>query len=78
MKIAIVGAGIAGLSAGIFARQSGFEVILYEAHTIPGGNATGWKWKGYFFEGGIPFTLMTGRTAIQHLCKDTDTVFQGA
>jgi hypothetical protein len=25
--------------------------------------------------GGLPVALMTGRTAVQHLCKDTGTVF---
>jgi phytoene dehydrogenase-like protein len=27
--------------------------------------------------GGLPTALMTAREAVQHLCKDTDTVFQG-
>ena len=27
--------------------------------------------------GGLPVALTTGRTAAQHLCIDTDTVFQG-
>ncbi|TDW26017.1 phytoene dehydrogenase-like protein [Breznakia blatticola] len=53
MKVIIIGAGIAGLSAGIFARQSGFDVTIFETHTMPGGNATGWKRKGYYFEGGM-------------------------
>ncbi|RDU24119.1 phytoene desaturase family protein [Anaerosacchariphilus polymeriproducens] len=52
-KIIVVGAGIAGLSAGIYARQSGFDVTIYESHTIPGGASTGWRRKGYFFEGGL-------------------------
>jgi len=52
-KIIIVGAGVAGLSAGIYAFQSGFDVTIFEQHTIPGGNCTSWKRKGYFFEGGL-------------------------
>ena len=52
-KVIIVGAGIAGLSAGVYAAQSGFDVTIYESHLIPGGNCTGWKRKGYFFEGGL-------------------------
>ncbi len=27
--------------------------------------------------GGCPVALTTGRTAVQHLCLDTDTIFQG-
>lgn len=51
--IIIVGAGIAGLSAGIYAVQSGFEVTIYESHTIPGGASTSWRRNGYLFEGGM-------------------------
>ncbi|WP_139650623.1 phytoene desaturase family protein [Raoultibacter phocaeensis] len=52
-SIAIVGAGIAGLAAGVYARQSGFNVTVYESHTVPGGASTSWKRKGYLFEGGM-------------------------
>lgn len=52
-NVVIVGAGIAGLSAGIYALQSGFHVTVYESHTIPGGASTSWKRKGYLFEGGM-------------------------
>lgn len=52
-KVIIVGAGIAGLTAGVYAAQSGFEVIIYEHHTIPGGASTSWRRKGYLFEGGM-------------------------
>ncbi|HDP78321.1 MAG TPA: FAD-dependent oxidoreductase [Mesotoga infera] len=52
-NIVIVGAGIAGLTAGIYALQSGFDVTIYESHTIPGGASTSWRRKGYIFEGGM-------------------------
>lgn len=51
--IAIVGAGIAGLSAGIYALQSGFNATIYESHTTPGGASTSWRRNGYLFEGGM-------------------------
>jgi phytoene dehydrogenase-like protein len=57
-KVIIVGAGIAGLTAGVYALQSGFDVTIYESHTIPGGASTSWRRKGYLFEGGIHW--MTG------------------
>lgn len=50
-KIIIVGAGVAGLSAGIHAIQSGFDVTIMEMHNISGGNCTSWSRKGYLFEG---------------------------
>ena len=52
-RIAVVGAGIAGLAAGVYARQSGFDVTVFESHTIPGGASTSWSRKGYLFEGGM-------------------------
>lgn len=52
-KIVIVGAGISGLSAGVYARQSGYDVTIYESHNIPGGASTSWRRKGYLFEGGM-------------------------
>lgn len=52
-NVVIIGAGISGLTAGIYARQSGFDVTIYESHTIPGGASTSWRRKGYLFEGGM-------------------------
>ncbi len=52
-KIIIIGGGIAGLSAGIHARQYGFESVIYEKHSIVGGQCTGWDRKGYHVDGCI-------------------------
>ena len=66
-KVIIVGAGIAGLSAGIYARQSGFEATIYESHSIPGGASTSWRRKGYYFEGGLHW--LTGSSPETELFK---------
>ncbi|MDR2661703.1 MAG: NAD(P)/FAD-dependent oxidoreductase [Treponema sp.] len=52
-KVIIAGGGIAGLAAGVYAQKSGFETIIYEPNRVPGGVCTGWRRKGYFFEGGM-------------------------
>ncbi|MCL1819700.1 MAG: NAD(P)/FAD-dependent oxidoreductase [Oscillospiraceae bacterium] len=52
-KVIIIGAGIAGLSAAVYAQRSGFDVTLIESHSIVGGNCTSWKRKGYLFEGAV-------------------------
>ncbi|ABX42265.1 FAD-dependent oxidoreductase [Lachnoclostridium phytofermentans] len=52
-KVVVVGAGIAGLSAAIYAQRSGFEVTLCGQHSIVGGMCTSWRRKGYLFEGTI-------------------------
>lgn len=51
--IIIIGAGVAGLSAGIYAKRSGFDVTIFEQHAISGGMCTSWRRKGYLFEGAI-------------------------
>lgn len=57
-SVIIVGAGIAGLSAGCYARKNGFVTTIYESHKIPGGLCTAWKRKGYTFD--ISMHLVTG------------------
>lgn len=70
-KVMIVGAGIAGLTAGIYARQSGFDTTIYEAHTIPGGASTSWRRKGYLFEGGMHWlTGSSPQTALNRLWRE--------
>jgi phytoene dehydrogenase-like protein len=52
-KILIVGAGIAGLSAGIHGCRNGYSVELFEMHNQPGGLCAAWDRKGYTFDGCI-------------------------
>lgn len=49
-KIIIIGGGVAGLSAGIYARLCGFDTTIYEAHTKAGGNLTGWQRGDYHID----------------------------
>ncbi|MBN1624746.1 MAG: NAD(P)/FAD-dependent oxidoreductase [Clostridia bacterium] len=49
-KLVIIGAGIAGLSTGIYAQKSGFSSEIYEMHTLPGGVCTSWKRGDYLFD----------------------------
>jgi protoporphyrinogen oxidase len=43
MKIAIIGAGFTGLSAGLKLAKAGHEVIIFEKESIPGGLAASFK-----------------------------------
>jgi phytoene dehydrogenase-like protein len=58
-RIVIIGGGIAGLSAGIFARANGFEATILEKHTVLGGECTGWDRKGYHIDGCIHWLVGT-------------------
>jgi phytoene dehydrogenase-like protein len=46
----IIGAGIAGLSTGCYARMNGYQTTIFEMHTVPGGLCTAWKRQGYTFD----------------------------
>ena len=52
-KVFVVGAGISGLSAGIYAARCGFDVTIFEQHITFGGLSTSWSRKGFYFEGGM-------------------------
>lgn len=49
-KIAIVGGGVSGLSAGIYAQLSGHTATICERHNVAGGNLTGWQRGGYHID----------------------------
>ncbi len=49
-KIVIIGAGIAGLCAAVYARRCGYEVEVLEQHDTAGGLATSWRRGDYTFE----------------------------
>ena len=52
-SIIIIGAGIGGLSAGIYSRMNGFETRIFEMNSIPGGQCCSWKRQGFTFDGCI-------------------------
>ncbi len=52
-KIVIIGGGIAGLTAGIYAQKAGFKSVILEKHAISGGECTGWDRNGYHIDGCI-------------------------
>lgn len=49
-RMVIVGAGIAGLSTGIYALLNGYKPTIIEMHSKPGGLCTAWKRNGYTFD----------------------------
>ncbi|MCR3955885.1 MAG: FAD-dependent oxidoreductase [Gudongella sp.] len=58
-KIVIIGGGVAGLSAGIFAQKNGFNSIIVEKNQILGGECTGWNRQGYHIDGCIHWLVGT-------------------
>ena len=71
-KVIVIGAGISGLAAGIYAQRSGFDVTICEQHSIAGGMCTSWKRKGYMFEGAVHWMTGSGpRTVLYPVWKET-------
>ena len=71
-KIFVIGAGISGLSAGIYAARSGFDVTIFEQHNTFGGLSTSWSRKGYYFEGGMHWlTGSSPKMPLYQIWKET-------
>jgi phytoene dehydrogenase-like protein len=73
-KIAIIGGGVAGLSAGIYGQMNGFETEIFEMHTVPGGQCTAWKRKGYRFDYCLHWLVGTAKGAFHPLWKETNVI----
>ena len=71
-KVVIVGGGVAGLSAGIYARISGFETEILESHSKAGGNLTGWDREGYHIDNCIHW--LTGTNPVTEMYKMWETL----
>jgi len=52
-KINIIGAGIAGLTAGCYLQMNGYDTEIFELGSSPGGLCCAWDRKGYTIEGCI-------------------------
>ena len=49
-KVVIIGGGVSGLTAGIYAQKAGFDSEIYEMHSMLGGQCTGWKRNGFLID----------------------------
>lgn len=58
-QVMIIGGGVAGLSAGIFAQLNGFASTIIEKHHTVGGECTGWDRQGYHIDGCIHWLVGT-------------------
>jgi phytoene dehydrogenase-like protein len=50
-SIIIIGAGVAGMSAGCYGQMNGYNSQIFEMHNLPGGVCTTWSRKGYKIDG---------------------------
>ncbi|EXJ15803.1 phytoene desaturase family protein [Imhoffiella purpurea] len=59
MKVIVIGAGLAGLSAAIHARAEGYEVQVVEKNPSPGGKLWQWRHAGFTFDMGPSMIIET-------------------
>ena len=57
----VIGAGLGGLCAAAIAARHGLEVLVVEAHDVPGGAAHGFSRQGFQFESGPSLWSGLGR-----------------
>jgi len=70
-KVVVIGAGLSGLTAAIYAQRSGFDVTLCEQHSMAGGMCATWKRQGYLFESALHCTGSNPKTELYRLWEDT-------
>lgn len=59
-KVLIIGAGMAGLSAGAYLQMNGFDTEIFELGDRPGGLCTSWKRNGYTVDWCIHWLVGSG------------------
>jgi phytoene dehydrogenase-like protein len=77
-KIAIIGAGMSGMTAGIYALRSGLDVTIYEKEPGAGGTCVAWSRGSYTFEGSVHWLCYTEEgNAFRKLWLDTGVIGDG-
>ncbi len=73
-KILIIGGGIAGLSAGIYAKVNGFDAEIIEMHSATGGQCTAWDRKGFRFDYCLHWLVGTRKGPFNEIWKETNVL----
>jgi phytoene dehydrogenase-like protein len=77
-KIIIVGAGVSGLSAAIYAQTCGFQTEIYEKNSAAGGQCIGWNRKGNHIDNCIHWLTGTkAKTAFFSLWETLGVIGNG-
>jgi phytoene dehydrogenase-like protein len=76
-SILIIGGGFAGLAAGIYAQESGYDTRILEMHTLPGGLCTAWKRQGYTIDGCVHWLVGSSSASPMHAYWEEVGIAQG-
>jgi phytoene dehydrogenase-like protein len=74
-SIIIIGAGIAGLSAGCYGQMNGYQTQIFETHDKPGGVCTSWDRKDYTIDGCLHWVVGTSpNSSFHHMWEELGAV----
>lgn len=73
-KVVVIGGGVAGLSAGIYAAMNGFDTEILEMHSVAGGQCTAWDRKGYRFDYCLHWLVGTSKGAFHDIWRETNVI----
>jgi phytoene dehydrogenase-like protein len=76
-SIIIIGAGFAGLAAGIYAQMNGYKTQIFEMHDKPGGLCTSWKRKAYTIDACIHWLVGSSPKSNMHDLWEEVGITQG-
>lgn len=69
-RIVIIGAGVSGMTAGIYALKSGYDVRILERNLSVGGLCTGWQRKGTYIDGCIHWLTESDKGQLSGLWRE--------
>jgi len=74
-KVIIIGAGVSGLTTGIYLKANGYDVEIIEKNATLGGACIGWKRKGCYIDGCIHWLIgVNPNSQLNKLWKDTGAI----
>jgi phytoene dehydrogenase-like protein len=73
-SILIIGGGVAGLSAGCYARMNGFDATILEMHNLPGGLCTAWKRRGFTIDGCVHWLVGSRRGSLNEIWRELGVI----
>ena len=77
-KIIIVGGGVSGVSAGIYAKKAGFNVEIFEKNNIAGGQCMGWNRKQHHIDNCIHWLTGTKKgTSLRNVWEEVGALEPG-
>ena len=76
-SLIIIGAGVAGLTAGCYGQMNGYATQIFEMDSKPGGLCTAWERKGYTIDGCLEWLVGTSPNSTFHRFWEELGVLQG-